>query len=154
MMTDQSNLRIARVLAYLLDNAVRIPGTSVRIGLDPLIGLIPGLGDAIAGAAGAVILLLAGRQQVPKIVLVRMSLNIALNSVLGAIPVVGDLFSAWFKSNIRNLDLLERHSVPGGQSTASDWAFVIALIATIVILMGSVLFAVIWVLQRLWQIAQ
>jgi hypothetical protein len=68
--------------------------------------------------------------------------------------VVGDLFSAWFKSNIRNLDLLERHSVPGGQSTASDWAFVIALIATIVILMGSVLFAVIWVLQRLWQIAQ
>ena len=154
MMTDQSNLRIARVLAYLLDNAVRIPGTSVRIGLDPLIGLIPGLGDAIAGAAGAVILLLAGRQQVPKIVLVRMSLNIALNSVLGAIPVVGDLFSAWFKSNIRNLDLLERHSVPGGHSSASDWAFVIALIATIVILMGSVLFAVIWVLQRLWQIAQ
>ena len=150
---DQHRIHMARILAYILDNSIRIPGTSIRFGLDPLIGLIPGLGDAVAGLAGTMILLLAAQQRVPKIVLVRMSLNIGLNSVLGAIPVAGDLFSAWFKSNLRNLDLLERQSAPGRRSTASDWAFVIGLIMAIVILIGGAFIAVIWLLRQLWQMA-
>jgi hypothetical protein len=147
---DQRHIQIARFLAHLLDDSIRIPGTSFRIGLDPLIGLIPGLGDAIAGLGGAIILLFAER--VPKIVLVRMAMNIALNSVLGAIPVVGDLFSAWFKSNLRNVDLLERHSTHAPRpSTASDWAFVLGLMVGVLILIAGALVPIIWLLHRAWQ---
>lgn len=149
---DQRYIQIARFLAHLLDDSIRIPGTSFRIGLDPLIGLIPGLGDAIAGLGGAIILLFAGQQQVPKIVLVRMGLNIVLNSVLGAMPVVGDVFSAWFKSNLRNVDLLERHNTHTARpSTASDWAFVLGLTMGVLILIASALVAIIWLLHRAWQ---
>jgi hypothetical protein len=99
---------IIKYLAEILDRRFTIPGTSIQIGLDPIIGLIPGVGDALASLAGSVILLVAAQSQLPKIVLVRMSLNIALNGMVGAIPVLGDLFSLWFKSNVRNVELLER----------------------------------------------
>jgi hypothetical protein len=148
---DRRHIQIARFFAHLLDDSIRIPGTSFRIGLDPLIGLIPGLGDAIAGLGGAIILLFAGR--VPKIVLVRMGLNVVLNSVLGAIPVVGDVFSVWFKSNLRNVDLLESHSTVNGArpSTASDWVFVLGLTLGVLILIAGALAAIIWLIHRAWQ---
>ena len=149
----QTGVHIARLLAYLLDSSIPIPGTSIRIGLDPLIGLIPGLGDAIAGIGGAVILLLAGQLQVPRIVLVRMAMNIALNSLLGAIPVAGDIFSAWFKSNLKNAELLERHASPGFRSsTVGDWVFVLGLTVIVLILIGGILAALTWLLLQAWQI--
>ncbi|MGH7233675.1 MAG: DUF4112 domain-containing protein [Nitrospiraceae bacterium] len=149
---DSRHVQIARFLAYLLDSSIPIPGTAIRIGLDPLIGLIPGLGDAIAGLSGTLILLLAGQQQVPKIVLARMAVNIALNSIVGAIPVVGDLFSAWFKSNLRNVDLLERHTTAALRpSTAGDWAFVLGLAAIVLIVVGGIVAGIIWLLHRAWQ---
>jgi hypothetical protein len=118
------NFEIAKYLADLLDRRFTIPGTSIRIGLDPIVGLIPGVGDAIASLAGSVILVLAAQSQLPKIVLVRMSLNIALNGIIGAIPILGDLFSVWFKSNVRNVELLERYAVEDRRtSTAGDWVF-------------------------------
>ena len=150
-MDPNLSVRIARLFAYVLDNSIRIPGTSFRIGLDPLIGLIPGLGDAITGLSGTLILLLAGQLQIPKIVLVRMALNIALNSLGGAIPVVGDLFSAWFKSNLRNLDLLERYTAPGHpSSTSGDWAFVLGLAALVLILVGGILAGLTWLIVQGW----
>jgi len=92
-----------------MDTAIRIPGTSFRIGLDPIIGLIPGAGDLISTAFSAYIIFLATRFGIPRQYLARMIFNIALEAIVGTVPLVGDLFDAYYKSNIRNLALLEQH---------------------------------------------
>ena len=96
----------AEFLAKILDTTVRIPGTRIYVGLDPLLGLIPGIGDMLANLIGTVILILAARLQVPRIVVARMSLNLLINGTIGAIPILGDLFSIWFRSHARNAVLL------------------------------------------------
>ena len=147
-MARQTYLAAARLLAQILDRSIRLPGTDLRLGLDPLIGLIPGFGDAVASLAGSMILLLAAHLQVPKIVLVRMSVNIALNGVIGSIPVFGDLFSLWFQSNVRNVALLERHvTATERASTLWDWAFVVGLFAGIIILFAGTVAGMVWVVQ-------
>ena len=98
----------AELLAKILDTTVKIPGTPFYVGLDPLLGLIPGIGDMLANLIGTVILVLAARLHVPQIVLARMSLNLLINGAVGAIPIVGDLFSIWFRSHARNAELLRR----------------------------------------------
>lgn len=144
-MARQNYLAVARLLAQVLDRGIRLPGTGLRIGLDPLIGLIPGFGDAVVSLAGSMLLFLAAQLQVPKIVLVRMSVNIALNGVIGSIPLFGDLFSLWFQSNVRNVELLERHVTPTGRaSTFWDWVFVAGLFAGIISLFIGAVAGVIW----------
>ncbi|MEO5955579.1 MAG: DUF4112 domain-containing protein [Nitrospiraceae bacterium] len=101
-------LAMADLLAKILDTTVKIPGTPFYLGLDPLLGLIPGIGDLLANLMGTVILGLAARLQVPQIVIARMSLNLLINGTVGAIPIVGDLFSVWFRSHARNAELLRR----------------------------------------------
>lgn len=152
-MSRQHYITFARLLAQVLDRSIRVPGTDIRIGLDPLIGLIPGFGDAVAGLAGSMIMLLAAQLQVPKIVLVRMSINIALNGILGTIPLIGDLFSVWFQSNVRNVELLERHIArSGGQgSMFADWAFVLGLFLAILALFVGTLVVMVWLARTVWQ---
>jgi hypothetical protein len=147
-MVRERYLAFARLIAQVLDRSIRLPGTDLRLGLDPLIGLIPGFGDAVASLAGSMILFLAAQLQVPKIVLVRMSINIALNGVIGAIPLFGDLFSLWFQSNVRNVALLERHvAATGRASTFWDWAFVAGLCAGIIGLFIGAVAGVMWLVQ-------
>jgi hypothetical protein len=98
-----------RKLSRLMDTAFRIPGTPFRIGWDPVIGLIPGLGDVIATAISAYILFSATQFGLPRNVLGWMLFNIGLEAVVGTIPLIGDVFDAFYKSNIRNLALLEKH---------------------------------------------
>lgn len=116
-------------LARVMDNVFVIPGTNIRFGLDPIIGLIPGFGDTLGAAVSTMLLIQGGRMGVPKIVLARMALNVLINTAAGAIPVLGDAFSVYFKSNVRNLALLERHSSLNRRSTTLDWLFVVGLIA-------------------------
>lgn len=100
----------ARRLSTLLDSAVTIPGTKVKIGLDPILGLLlPELGDTLTAAVSLSLLAVAFRERVPKLVLARMLINIALDALLGAIPVLGDVFDFAFRANDRNLALIERH---------------------------------------------
>lgn len=142
---------LAATLADLLDRRFRVPGTDLRVGLDPLLGLVPGAGDAIAGVLGSFIVYVAAAQSVPRITLVRMALNVALNGLVGALPVVGDLFSFWFKSNVRNLELLERHAPLGGEgSTAPDWGFVVGLVAALAALVAGSIAALVWFVKWLW----
>src|SRR5690348_13659723 len=149
-MTRQTYLTFARLLAQVLDRSIPLPGTDFRIGLDPLIGLIPGFGDAVASLAGSMILFLAAQLQVPKIVLIRMSVNIALNGVIGSVPLFGDLFSLWFQSNVRNVALLERHAAAMGHaSTFWDWAFVVGLFAGIIGLFAGVVAGGLWLLHSI-----
>jgi hypothetical protein len=148
--SDAAPRLFARFLAELLDQRFTIPGTSIRIGLDPLIGLIPGIGDTLANLAGSAILFIGAKFNLPKVVLLRMALNIALNTLIGAIPFVGDLFSIWFRSNIRNVQLLERYAGEQRQRAAtSDWLFVFAVIGGLLLLLIAVLIGLGWLIQRL-----
>lgn len=143
-------LCIARYLAELLDRRFTIPGTSIRIGLDPILGLVPGIGDLLANLTGSAILFIAAQFNIPKIVLLRMGLNIAINAMIGAIPIFGDIFSIWFRSNVKNVQLLERYAGgPRQPSTAADWSLVIALIAGLLIVIFAILAGVVWLVSRL-----
>jgi hypothetical protein len=127
-----------RELVRLMDSAFRIPGTDVRIGLDPIIGLLlPGAGD-VAGALPSMLLLsLAIRQGVPPVIVLRMLLNVALDSMLGAVPLLGDLFDATYRSNEKNLALLEKHALAGRRPGAFDYllvGFVVAVVVAIALL--------------------
>ena len=102
-------LQRLRKLAYLLDNSIRIPGTKRRVGLDAIIGLIPGIGDTIGGAISAYIVYEANRLGVPRRTLLRMIFNIGVETAIGAIPLIGDVFDATWKANARNMALLDKH---------------------------------------------
>lgn len=104
-----ANLGRIRKLSRLMDTAFRIPGTPFRIGWDPIIGIVPGLGDLIDTAISVYLLFLATQFGLPRRVLGWMLFNIGLEAIVGAIPLIGDLFDAFYKSNIRNLILLEKH---------------------------------------------
>lgn len=106
---EQRRLERVRRIATLLDNALPIPGTSYRIGLDPILGLLPGLGDAIGAVMAGYILVESARLGAPRSVLVRMLLNIGIDSAVGAVPGLGDLFDFVWKADAKNLSLLERH---------------------------------------------
>lgn len=107
--SERRRLERAERLAFLLDNAIRIPGTRFRFGLDPLLGLIPGLGDALGALASAWIVVEAARFGAPRPVLVRMVYNIGIDSLIGAVPGIGDAFDFVWKSDAKNVALLRRH---------------------------------------------
>lgn len=102
-------LRRVRALARLLDAAIAIPGTKVRVGLDSLIGLVPGLGDFATAAISLYIVHEANQLGLPRHVLSRMLLNVAVDMGVGAVPVLGDLFDVGWKANLKNVELMERH---------------------------------------------
>ncbi len=138
-----------RWLALVMDNLLRVPGTNLRFGLDPLIGLLPGLGDTGSALISAMALVAAARCGLPKILLARMSLNILINEAIGIIPILGDAFSFWFKSNARNYQLLRRYTIAPRRSTRSDWIFVaVVLVALAAILLVSLAVSV-WLLYAI-----
>ena len=117
--------RWAEHLVTLLDDRFRIPGTDVRFGLDPVIGILfPGIGDAVTGAGSVGLLTLALRRGVPRVVLFRMILNILVDTLTGSLPIVGDIFDVAYKSNRRNLELIRAHEEPESKPTAWDYAIV------------------------------
>jgi Domain of unknown function (DUF4112) len=143
---------IFRWLALIMDNLLRFPGTQFRFGLDPLIGLLPGIGDTSSAIISGLALIAAARRGVPKILLARMSLNILINEVVGIIPVIGDAFSFWFKSNARNYELLRRHHASPRRSTRGDWFFVGLILATLGVILLVSLALSFWLLAQLLQL--
>lgn len=102
-------LRRARALAHLLDDLIPVPGTRIRVGLDPILGLVPGLGDWISWMLSGHLLWCAWRLGVTAPTLARMTGHVALDAIFGVVPFVGDLFDVVWKANDRNLRILERH---------------------------------------------
>lgn len=127
--TDPPALERARALARTLDTAIGIPGTRFRIGLDPVLGLIPGIGDLAGVFLSTSILLAAARLGIPGSILVRMGVNIGLEAIIGTIPVLGDLFDAGWRANIRNVRLIEAHLADPSRSAraGSRWLLLTAL---------------------------
>ena len=133
--SDVSDVRSSNALARLLDTAIRIPGTNIRLGLDAVLGLIPGAGDAVGALLSSYIILAAARQGAPRAVLLRMIGNVAIDSVIGAVPVLGDIFDIAFKSNARNAALLERVAVqPEAVAKSSRRVGILLVVGLLVVL--------------------
>jgi hypothetical protein len=133
MPSPKSENRSSKWLAYILDDFIKIPGTKLRIGLDPLIGLIPGAGDFVTSAAGLTILAAGAKKKVPLSIYLRMTSNWTLNALIGAIPFVGDLFSFWFKSNQRNYHLLRAHLDDSPTNSKGSWLPLVILIFAVLL---------------------
>ena len=138
---QQARLVALRRIAELMDSAFVLPGTTYRIGLDPILGLVPWVGDFVSPLFTVALLWQARDVRVPKFVLGRMIFNAAVDAIIGVIPFAGDLFDFGWKANLQNMALLERHAYEHHPASLSDWAFVITMI-TIVILLAVVPFVI------------
>jgi hypothetical protein len=136
-----------RWLALIMDDLLRVPGTKLRFGLDPIIGLLPGIGDVTAAIVSAAAFVHAARSGVPKILLARMAMNILINELVGIIPGLGDAFSFWFKSNVRNYKLLRGYSAAPSRSRRADWIFVIAFLGLLFVIVCAGLIVTVLVLN-------
>jgi hypothetical protein len=143
-------IKVADLLAQVLDTTVKIPGTSLYLGLDPLLGLIPGIGDALANLLGTVMLGLASRLRLPRIVLMRMSVNLLINGTVGAVPIFGDLFSVWFRSHARNAALLREAATRPDRETSGDWFYVGGIIGVTAALLLLTITLVVWMAWKIW----
>ena len=150
-MTREPNesLRRVRVVATVLDDAIRIPGTNIRFGLDPVIGLVPGLGDLLGGAASAYIILEAARAGASASILVRMAANVGIDTLIGALPVIGDLFDFAWKSNARNVRLLARHVDAPVETRRASTALLVAVLGTLALIAVGASVLAIYVIRRL-----
>jgi hypothetical protein len=127
-----------KLASCLLDTVFRVPGTRIRFGIEPIIGLIPILGDQVTSLMSAALLYRSVVHRIPKIAMIRMALNILINAVIGMTPLVGDLFVLWYKPNIRNYRILERYAGHSEAVTQGDWLFVSILIGSTFFLIVAV----------------
>lgn len=140
-------------LSRWMDGLFRIPGTSWRFGLDALVGLIPGVGDTATTIVSFYVMAAGVRYGVPKITLLRMGLNIALDYVFGSVPIIGDLFDAAWKSNRKNVELIRRSATVSREEARhgrlSDWLLVgVIMLVLLLLLVGSITVAF-WILSYL-----
>ena len=119
-------------VARVLDDLVEVPGTGRRFGLEPVIGLVPIAGDVVSAAVAGWVVLEGARAGVPRVVLVRMVVNVLLDLVVGAIPLVGDLADFGLKANTRNVALFRRHALDPDASTSGSRAFLLGLVAVVI----------------------
>lgn len=140
-----ASLRWLRELAILLDSRFRVPGTNIRFGIDPILALIPGIGDLASPAYTVALLVQALYQGVPRVIMLKMLLHASLDALIGAVPVVGVVSDVFYRANVRNVALLERHSRPGVVPSRGDYAFVMivaalfGLVMIIPVILGIVL---------------
>ncbi|HYH80792.1 MAG TPA: DUF4112 domain-containing protein [Longimicrobium sp.] len=150
---DEKHAALVRrldALAHLLDNSIPIPGTGTRFGLDAVVGLIPGIGDAVGGLLSTYIVLEAARLGAGPAVVMRMLLNVAIEMVVGAVPIVGDLFDAGWKANARNVKLLHTAVDAPGAARKSSALFVAGVFVALLLLFAGSMWLVWWVLSGLF----
>ncbi|MBA3515471.1 MAG: DUF4112 domain-containing protein [Pyrinomonadaceae bacterium] len=146
-------------LGWLMDDLFRVPGLGWRVGLDALVGLIPGVGDTATTLASLYILTSAVRYRVPKVTLLRMGLNLGIDYAMGSLPLVGDLFDAWWKSNQKNINLLRKRATvtasEAREGKISDWLFVGLIILLLVgLAVGAALVSIFLLLFIVEQISK
>lgn len=148
MTTPNEQKRIRRLdrLAILMDDSIRIPVVGYRIGYDVLLGLIPGIGDIAGLAIGTYVVLESARFKVPRSTLLRMIANVALDTIFGAIPIVGDVFDATYKANLRNLRLLREHTDSRADAARSDKRFLGLLVGIPIVVVLAILALLIWLI--------
>lgn len=135
--TPEQDLRVIEGATRLLDDAVCVPGTTVRVGLDPVLGLIPGVGDVTTAVMALAVLCTSLRFGVPRIIMVRMGLNIAFDCLMGIVPILGDIGDIMFKSNRRNMALLQRYAAGPRQAAIGDYLVVWGVAAGLAAVMAG-----------------
>jgi hypothetical protein len=148
---QEARLVVLRHLSRLLDSAFEIPGTGYRIGLDPVIGLLPGFGDLVSPFFAAFVLWQCRDLGLPRIVQLRMLFNVAIDAIIGAVPVVGDAFDFAWKANDMNMALLERHAYEERPAAPGDWLFVLGIIAIVIAIAVLPFVVVVWVFAHWWR---
>ncbi len=137
--TLRERAKTSRKISWLLDECIRIPGTKIRFGIDPLLGLLPYGGEAAATLVGGSILAEAGKKGIPIKTLLRMGGNSLLNALVGTIPIAGDAFSFWFKSNSRNYRMLNEFlDSEEGRQAEGGWWPILVVAGILVLLIGIV----------------
>lgn len=142
----EDSLRRLRRIARVMDDAVEIPLLGVRVGLDPLLGLLPGAGDILGAAVGGWIVVTAARLGAAPVVVARMLLNVGVDALAGAAPLLGDVFDIAFKANRRNLDILEEHVRDPTATRRRSRVVVWGTIGGVVALLGGLVAGSVWVL--------
>lgn len=140
-------LNSLRGLQRLLDEAFHVPGTNLRFGIDPIIGLVPWVGDVLTAVLSCAIVVQAHHMRLPRVVQLRMLLNTGIDLVIGVVPLVGDVADAFWKSSTRNLALLEAHAAEVRPASPGDWLFVVGVILAIVAIAALPLIVMYWVVH-------
>lgn len=143
----ETRLARVRTLARALDSAIVIPGTSMRFGLDPIIGLVPGLGDLAGAVLSGYIVIEGIRMGVSRAGVARMLANVGIDAIVGSVPVLGDLFDAGWKANNRNVALIERHMASPGTTRRANRLVVLATIVVLMLMLAAGLAATTWVIR-------
>ena len=147
---QEQRLKALKHMSRLLDSAFVLPGTEIRIGLDPILGLLPGLGDLVSPLF-AIAMLWQGRDLgIPRLVQMRMIFNVAIDALVGMLPIAGDIFDFAWKANDRNYALLERHAYEHRRPTAGDWLFVAGLIALLLVIAAVPFLLAGWLITGVW----
>ena len=144
---QEQRLELFRRVSTLLDSAMAVPGTSIRFGLDPILGLFPGLGDLVSPIFTMGILWQARELGIPKVVQLRMIFNVAIDTVIGVVPMIGDLFDVAWKANNRNMALLDRHAHEEHSASPGDWAFVALMMLVLALIAITPLLLLGWVMS-------
>jgi len=138
-----------RALARILDSAIRVPGTGITLGLDSLVGLVPGVGDLAGAVMSGYIVIAAARMGVPPAVVTKMVLNLGVDTLVGSVPLLGDLFDVGFRANMRNAALLDRHLAEPVAVRRSSRLAVLAAIGGVVVLAAAGVFLAILTVRGL-----
>jgi hypothetical protein len=138
-----------RKLMRFLDEAFRVPGTNLRFGWDPIIGLVPWAGDLLTAILGCAIVVQGHKMRIPGVVQLRMLLNIGIDLLIGVVPVVGDAADVFWKSNAKNFALLERHAPRVQPPTRGDWLFVVGIIGAVAAMALVPLIVLYWLAHML-----
>ena len=136
--SDKRGLREIEFLAKLMDSRFRVPGTDIRFGLDALIGLIPVAGDLSTLAVSGYMLLILARNGASGFLLARMVLNVLIDTVVGMIPFLGDVFDVAFKANIRNLRLMQEHYIEG-RHRGTAWKLIIPVLIVLFLIVAGIM---------------
>jgi hypothetical protein len=140
---------IFKWVALLMDRLIQIPGLKKRLGLNPILDLVPGVGDLAAAFISVSVLLYGIRRGIPKVLLGRMALNVLINELIGIIPVVGSVFAFWFTANTRNYELLREHLDTPGRSTKTDKIFVGAVLSLVIVVIVVGIVATFFILHEI-----
>lgn len=144
---QEQRLELFRRVSSLLDSAFTVPGTSIRVGLDPVLGLLPGLGDLVSPLFTMGILWQARELGVPRVVQLRMIGNVAIDALFGLVPILGDLFDVAWRANDRNMLLLDRHAREEHAPARGDWLFVAVMFVVLAAIAVTPILLLGWVLS-------
>ena len=149
--TEETALAQLRGLSRVLDGAITIPGTGIRVGLDPIIGLVPVVGDWIGAALSGYIIVQGARLGASGATLMRMTGNLVVDLMVGSVPVLGDIFDLGFRANERNLALISAHVQSPATRRRSDLAVVVGVIGGLLVVAVTVIALSTWLVYSLLQ---